>query len=254
MINFFRKIRKKLADDNKPLKYARYAIGEIVLVVIGILIALSINNWSENRKNRKIEQIFLKSLLVEMKVNYEQLNEAMGYHLKSRNAAKRMIEIYNGDYDYKNYQEIDSVLALLQWAWTFDSELGALNSIKTSGLFNSIQNESLRSLISSYEDLSYDAAEEGKLIQKLIIDKYVPSVNQYVSINQRLKYLGEDYYVGESHFKPDYEGLFEDRNIESLISYIHTWRIDEFKEEKRLKLMIESFISTLNKELDIVKH
>jgi len=44
MINFFRKIRKQLAEDNKPLKYARYAIGEIALVVIGILIAISINN------------------------------------------------------------------------------------------------------------------------------------------------------------------------------------------------------------------
>jgi len=44
MIGFFRRIRKKLADENKPMKYMRYAIGEIVLVVIGILIALSINN------------------------------------------------------------------------------------------------------------------------------------------------------------------------------------------------------------------
>ena len=50
MINFFRKTRKKLADDNKFFKYWRYAIGEIVLVVVGILIALSINNWNEGRK------------------------------------------------------------------------------------------------------------------------------------------------------------------------------------------------------------
>lgn len=50
MINFFRKIRKKMADDNRPLKYMRYAIGEIVLVVIGILIALQVNNWNEKRK------------------------------------------------------------------------------------------------------------------------------------------------------------------------------------------------------------
>jgi hypothetical protein len=49
MINFFRKIRKQLADDNKPLKYARYAIGEIVLVMIGILLALQVNNWNEDR-------------------------------------------------------------------------------------------------------------------------------------------------------------------------------------------------------------
>ena len=44
MVNFFRKTRKKMAGDNKPLKYMRYAIGEIVLVVIGILIALQIDN------------------------------------------------------------------------------------------------------------------------------------------------------------------------------------------------------------------
>ena len=52
MIPFFRKIRKQFADDNKPLKYMRYAIGEIILVVIGILIALSINNWNENQIRR----------------------------------------------------------------------------------------------------------------------------------------------------------------------------------------------------------
>jgi hypothetical protein len=50
MINFFRKTRKELANDNKPMKYMRYAIGEILLVVIGILIALQINNWNEGRK------------------------------------------------------------------------------------------------------------------------------------------------------------------------------------------------------------
>jgi len=61
MINFFRKIRKQFADDNKPLKYMRYAIGEIVLVVIGILIALQINNWNEDRvKKNSIERTFEK--------------------------------------------------------------------------------------------------------------------------------------------------------------------------------------------------
>jgi len=55
MLPFFRKTRKKMADDNRPLKYTRYAVGEIVLVVIGILIALQVNNWNEQRKERNYE-------------------------------------------------------------------------------------------------------------------------------------------------------------------------------------------------------
>ena len=71
MINFFRKIRKQLADDNKPLQYMRYAIGEIALVVIGILIALSINNWNEERKLVIEEKDIYLS--VSMMKKYEQL-------------------------------------------------------------------------------------------------------------------------------------------------------------------------------------
>ena len=63
MISFFRKTRKKMADDNRPLKYARYAIGEIILVVIGILIALQINNWNEERKSEKSTLIYINRLM-----------------------------------------------------------------------------------------------------------------------------------------------------------------------------------------------
>jgi hypothetical protein len=72
MIPFFRKIRKTLADDNKPLKYFRYAIGEIVLVVIGILIALSINNWNELRKK---EEKFERLLAIAQKELQENISE-----------------------------------------------------------------------------------------------------------------------------------------------------------------------------------
>jgi len=78
MINFFRKIRKKLADDNKPLKYARYAIGEILLVVVGILIALQINAWNTDRLNRIKEQEHLSQLTRELKAQllyYQDLKE-----------------------------------------------------------------------------------------------------------------------------------------------------------------------------------
>jgi hypothetical protein len=65
MIKLFRKIRQNLLNEGKTTKYFKYAIGEIVLVVIGILIALQINTWNENRNYRNQETIYLKRLLSE---------------------------------------------------------------------------------------------------------------------------------------------------------------------------------------------
>ena len=76
MINFFRKIRKQLADDNKPLKYARYAIGEIVLVVIGILNALSINNWNEDLKQERLKQQLYTELRASIMSDTAQYNKS----------------------------------------------------------------------------------------------------------------------------------------------------------------------------------
>ena len=59
MIKFFRRIRQQLLSENKFSKYLFYAIGEIILVVIGILLALQINNWNEEKKERVQEQKYL---------------------------------------------------------------------------------------------------------------------------------------------------------------------------------------------------
>ena len=74
MIKFFRKIRQKLLTENKFSKYLLYAIGEIVLVVIGILIALGINNWNEQQKIAKEETSMLKELKNSISQDIQQLN------------------------------------------------------------------------------------------------------------------------------------------------------------------------------------
>ena len=66
MIKFFRKIRQNLLSEGKTGRYFKYAIGEIILVVIGILIALQINNWNESNKLKKEETLYLKRLKTDL--------------------------------------------------------------------------------------------------------------------------------------------------------------------------------------------
>ena len=77
MLKFFRNIRQRLLTENKFSKYLLYAIGEIVLVVLGILIALSVNNWKETSSQRKIEKLFLVDLLHDLTLDSIQLESML---------------------------------------------------------------------------------------------------------------------------------------------------------------------------------
>jgi len=77
-----------MADDNKPLKYMRYAIGEIVLVVIGILIALQINTWNEGRKDRIVETDYLKRTHLELQKDTIYFRDRIQF-------LKNQVKIYN---------------------------------------------------------------------------------------------------------------------------------------------------------------
>lgn len=83
MIKFFRKIRQNLLMVNKTGKYFKYAIGEIILVVIGILIALQINNWNEGRKKSEKETILIKNIVDDLSSDTEHMNRAL-FELKEQ--------------------------------------------------------------------------------------------------------------------------------------------------------------------------
>lgn len=93
MISIFRKIRQKLLTENKVSKYLMYAVGEIVLVVIGILIALSINNWNEWRKDRVLEKEMLSGLILNLESNVSLLDGRVKYFERGQNSGKIILNV-----------------------------------------------------------------------------------------------------------------------------------------------------------------
>ncbi len=80
MIKFFRKIRQNLLMENKTGKYLKYAVGEIVLVVIGILIALSINNWNQNKRQEEQLNSVYERIVIDIDNDIRELSRAVAYY------------------------------------------------------------------------------------------------------------------------------------------------------------------------------
>ena len=106
MIKFFRKIRQRLLQENRFSKYLLYAIGEIVLVVIGILIALQINNWNENRKvNGEIVKILteIRSNLISDSLNIVETYSTKLEDINIQYTVINKLELGDIPYDSINY-------------------------------------------------------------------------------------------------------------------------------------------------------
>ena len=92
MIKFFRKIRQKLLSENRFSKYLLYAIGEIVLVVIGILIALQINTWNENIKSLEQEKTYYCKIAEDLQVDIKNFDSSMATIDKRSEATERFLK------------------------------------------------------------------------------------------------------------------------------------------------------------------
>lgn len=99
MIKFFRKIRQRLLSENKFGKYMTYAIGEIILVVIGILIALQINNWNEDHKARQLEIMLLENIQKDFELDTIDINFNLRYHSQFINEEKKLLNFLSSDLD-----------------------------------------------------------------------------------------------------------------------------------------------------------
>lgn len=167
MIKFFRRIRQRLLQQNQVNKYLLYAIGEILLVVLGILIALQINNWNSDLKAQKEEQVLLKNLHSEFLDVKEQFEARQRYH---KNVIMPMGYLLKAlEAEQIPPSSIDTIYTYLTRAGVgntaFKPSQGILNSIINSGQLNLIQNEALKLRLMQWNDELnlYHMVEESTL-------------------------------------------------------------------------------------------
>jgi len=152
MIKFFRKIRQRLLSENKFSKYLLYAIGEIILVVIGILIALQINNWNIEQKEEQFELELLSEFRVNLENTIDDINANIEYHQRAINSA----EIILSAFEMENVQSdtLESHYAKVALIPQFLINKTAYEKLKLNGT-GLIKNDTLRNeIIEIYDDHS----------------------------------------------------------------------------------------------------
>jgi hypothetical protein len=184
MIKFFRRIRQKLVSENRFSKYALYAVGEIVLVVIGILIALQINNWNTGRLQKKQENLLLQSLNDEFKKNKEQLDSVTYFHHRSFKSAEYVKSKLPLDLKNVNLDSIAFHLYYMGWIYTYNPSTGIINSLLNNSTFEIISNRELRQLLISYNDILSDYQEE----EQRAFYNYLNHLKPYEKANFNLNY------------------------------------------------------------------
>ncbi len=202
MIKLFRNIRKKLLREGKTTNYLKYAIGEIILVVIGILIALSINNWNENRKEGILEIQILKdirkSLLADIdnqiNPNIETIHQDLSNIYTIEKAIKNK-EPYN--------DSLSSKFRSLMFSKSFKYEVTAYKNLENEGL-QILKNPDLKNEIIRLYNTNYTSLED-------YISNFGENLHSFYRPEIRTKF--RFYYNNreEAYYIPiDYEGLLND--------------------------------------------
>ncbi len=167
MINFFRRIRRKLANDNQFLKYSRYAIGEISLVVIGILIALGANSKMEQIKKQEAAYVSIQYLRQDIQKDVNQLKLYWLPRHKSQNDARNRLSAFLEDDTVliKDSVQFIKDIILLSTYYTFNPSKSAMEDLINNGGLGLIKDKTLLNNLLDYK-MSIENQNELDIIQR----------------------------------------------------------------------------------------
>lgn len=250
MIKLFRKIRKNLLMENKTGKYLTYAIGEIFLVVIGILIALQINNWNENRKTNLEEKMVLESLYENL-ILANQQSEALIIDEKAlKQLLIRLLGVENIAIGIERLTITDSIFK--RAVWDLESNVPVINTYtnlkntnKLSLVKNNKINEKFSDLDFQFSKLNDILADRLSIHQIRVDDISEKNINFIALLKPTIPEIN---IVNES--KNNYNEILEDKRIRNLLGIKLSLTQDVIDSRENLDTDMKQLTNLLASELN----
>jgi hypothetical protein len=236
-------------NQNKTTKYFKYAIGEIILVVIGILIALQINNWNENRKAQAEEQKILTVLFQEIKNAKVTCQAELDTELKNIKSYEKVLGDKENQKHILNHIKVDSLFFRLIWGVGENaSEISAITEIQNSGNSTKIRSELIRRQITALSlqlKTLENIVKDRLTVQQLSIDKFSFEIENFRKL-----------IVGNSpeyniNFGPenDYDSLLKNPKFINAIAIKLDLSGSVIRERKLLMVEINKLLELIKNEI-----
>lgn len=235
-----------MINENRVNKYLLYAIGEIILVVIGILIALQINNWNDQRKNHDSRKQLVQGLIFEFEANYKQLETAIYKDSINLEAGIKLQQLIKNPREAIQDSIIINLLSKLE-NYTFNPINGALKSGISSGHIHFIKNDVLKEKLFAWDDVVKDAQEEELIYRSDFNNRVGPFLERYTQTADQIELYKE--YIPKSKFKSNFFELLNDPQFENILVNRSVLLLDALAELKPIRDSNQLIIHLLNEEL-----
>jgi hypothetical protein len=215
MIKFFRHIRQAMIKENRVSKYLLYAIGEIILVVIGILIALQINNWNSDRQLRVQEQEYLTSLKNEFSINLKLLNQSIQEIEDQKQNIEALLLVFDKNVcdTMSDSTKASLIYAVLSGFARFSPSTGVLTDVTSTGNLNVILNKELRQNLATFGN----TLDDVKLVENGTKELMV-SLREFIHKNSSIRKLMISRGI-----------ILSERSISDSVGYDHLFQSVEFE-------------------------
>ena len=217
----------------KKSTYLKYAVGEVLLVMIGILLALQVNNWNQNRMNSLRETLLLKEINTEFKFNKEELESTVRAYARIREQCDYLRNLFPIALNEINKDSLSMALKQIRNLSSADLSMGSISTLINTSSFEIISNTELRSLLIQWDDLISDYFEREEQAIHYTRQTIIP-------------------YLAKRIPQPYSSGIYDDRADFSFISSIEFENLinDRRVDANTLLQVVEDEEDDIRKALD----
>jgi hypothetical protein len=202
--------------ENKTGKYFKYAIGEIVLVVIGILIALQINNWNQARQFQNEEKVILKNIHTEFLENRNALQLGLEENIQGCKASIILLNLVGQNRELIQQQNLDSLMYVMLDTGSFRPSENTISDLLQSGKLQLLKNENLKNLLYKWTRNLKRTDVSFNRVELKIDNELVPYLSKYYSMKD-IDMYGTLQWKDKTLLTIDKLHIFEDIQFENIM-------------------------------------